>query len=458
MIHRFSLFLFHRDLRLDDNIGLLAALKESTTVIPVFICTPEQTQNNPYKGNATLQFLHESLIDLDLQLQKKNSRLHVFTGKTLDVLDVVYSQVPFSAVYSNIDYTPFAQKRDNAIRDWCTSKKIPFIMHHDALLTMPGSVLTKQNTPYTVYTPFTVRAKEISVPLPQVNSFTNFYTAPIQRSVLVTSALFAYQKMLNYVTNGGRTVGLRHLRNAQNLELYKEQRDFPALSATSFLGAHHKFGTVSIRETFHTIASLFGSNHTIINELYWRDFFTHVAFFFPHVFSGPFRKEYSAVPWKMNHEFFTAWKEGKTGYPIVDAGMRELYTTGFMHNRVRMITASFLVKHLHIHWQEGERYFATQLLDYDPAVNNGNWQWVASTGCDAQPYFRIFNPWLQQKKFDADCVYIKRFIPELASLSSKEIHNLEHERPLFLTEYPLPIVDHATATQATKLLYACIRH
>lgn len=457
MINHVSIFLFHRDLRLDDNIGLLTAMNESAMVIPIFICTPEQIEHNSYKGNASLQFLHESLVDLDHQLQQRNSRLYVFKGKTIDVLEELCSEISISGIYSNLDYTPFAKARDEAIRTFCLSKNIHCSFHHDALLTVPGAVLTKTGMPYTVYTPFMNKAREIAVSLPQSFSNSNFYREHITSSVPLTNTLFLYVQNTGYKTKGGRKSALAHLRQLENLSSYNEERNFPAQPKTSLLAPHHKFGTISIRETFHTVGSLFGYNHTLINELYWRDFFSHVAHFFPHVFSGPFRKEYARVPWKMNTDFFETWKEGNTGYPIVDAGMRELRTTGFMHNRVRMITASFLVKHLHIHWQEGEKYFATQLLDYDPAVNNGNWQWVASTGCDAQPYFRIFNPWLQQKKFDADCTYIHQYIPELRALTPKEIHNLEFERPLLLTEYPMPIVDHSEATAKTKLLYASIR-
>jgi deoxyribodipyrimidine photo-lyase len=218
------------------------------------------------------------------------------------------------------------------------------------------------------------------------------------------------------------------------------------------LSAHHKFGTVSIRETYQKIKNEFGIAHTLINELYWRDFFTHIGFHFPKVFVSAFNEKYEKIPWENNKTKFNHWCNGTTGFPIVDAGMRELGTTGFMHNRVRMVVASFLTKDLHIDWRWGEQFFANHLIDYDPAVNNGNWQWAASTGCDAQPYFRIFNPWSQQQKFDTNCIYIKKWIPELKNLTSREIHQLEN-KPSLVPNYPQPIINHNEAAFIAKQLF-----
>jgi deoxyribodipyrimidine photo-lyase len=240
---------------------------------------------------------------------------------------------------------------------------------------------------------------------------------------------------------------------AKRLTNYPETRNLPAVNGTSHLSAHHKFGTLSIRETHAAIVDAFGSHHTLINELYWRDFFTHIGYHFPRVYGSAFNTKYNAVKWDRNKSYYEAWCKGMTGFPIVDAGMRELNATGYMHNRVRMITASFLTKDLHLDWRHGERYFARQLVDYDPAVNNGNWQWSASTGCDAQPYFRIFNPWLQQKRFDPDCVYIKHWVPELSHLQPAVIHKLATSPSIRVVNYPKPIVDHSTESQKSKELF-----
>jgi deoxyribodipyrimidine photo-lyase len=237
---------------------------------------------------------------------------------------------------------------------------------------------------------------------------------------------------------------------------YDDERNLPALKGTTLLGPHNKFGTVSIREVYHLVVESLGVNHTLIRELYWRDFFTHIAWHFPHVFGHAFHRHYDAINWSKDMKLFNAWSEGRTGYPIVDAGMRELVATGFMHNRVRMIVASFLVKDLHLNWRWGEAFFARHLTDYDPAVNNGSWQWAASTGCDAQPYFRIFNPWLQQKRFDAECVYIRRWVPELKNLSDKAIHELGNPDTGRPEKYPHPIVEHALQKiQAEEMFRAC---
>jgi deoxyribodipyrimidine photo-lyase len=225
---------------------------------------------------------------------------------------------------------------------------------------------------------------------------------------------------------------------------YATDRDRMDRAGTTRLSAHHKFGTVSIRESYHTVAKTLGPGHPLIRQFYWRDFFTHIAWHFPHVFGHAFQRKYDSLIWRGREEWFEAWCAGRTGFPIVDAGMRELAATGFMHNRARMIVASFLVKDLHIDWRRGEQWFAQSLTDYDPAVNNGSWQWAASTGCDAQPYFRIFNPWLQQKRFDPDCVYIRRWVPELAETTPALIHGWHTPTMLDTGSYPRPIVDHDT--------------
>ncbi|MCM2325813.1 MAG: DNA photolyase family protein, partial [Candidatus Woesearchaeota archaeon] len=248
-----------------------------------------------------------------------------------------------------------------------------------------------------------------------------------------------YVKNPQLITHGGRKEGLKILSSLGRFAGYSEDRNYPSRELTTKLSPHNKFGTLSIRETYYEITRQLGEFSVLLNELYWRDFFTHIGYFFPHVFGHAFKNKYDNIKWKDDELKFKAWCEGKTGFPIVDAGMRELNSTGFMHNRVRMITASFLIKDLHIDWRKGEKYFATKLIDYDPCVNNGNWQWAASTGCDAQPYFRIFNPWLQQERYDYECRYIKRWLPELKDIGYKSIHNIKNEP---VKGYVSPIIRH----------------
>lgn len=291
---------------------------------------------------------------------------------------------------------------------------------------------------------------------PHINQSTNYYNEPLENDkgkTLLHEMLPPPNKHI--ALQGGRKEAKKLLH--QIISNHTTCCDIPRLHGTSHLSAHHKFGTISIRETYHALKNIDHTHYAPVRQLYWRDFFVHIAYHFPHIWHGPFHKKYIQIPWSNHVDLFEKWCHGETGFPIIDAGMKELNTTGYIHNRIRMITASFLVKHLHINWQWGEHYFAQQLIDYDPAVNNGNWQWVASTGCDAQPYFRIFNPWLQQAKFDPQCTYIKKWLPQLYSFSPKQLHNL-YKVPLLTKTYPKPIVDHATAVNHTKKIYQIIRN
>jgi deoxyribodipyrimidine photo-lyase len=308
----------------------------------------------------------------------------------------------------------------------------------------------KNGSPYSVFTPFYRNAS-----LLPVNPPVSTGTLRLIRDRIAGEER-SWQSILNVSfsggARGGRSEGLRLLSRLGEQERYAKTHDIPSIRTTR-LSAHLKFGTLSIRETYHAIGRRLGLSHPLLRQLYWRDFFTSIAFHFPHVFGGAFHPQYDKVPWMKDVASYKRWCEGTTGFPIVDAGMRELAQTGFMHNRVRMITASFLVKDLHVDWRWGERYFASKLSDYDPAVNNGNWQWAASTGCDAQPYFRIFNPWRQQLRFDPECSYIKRWVPELASLLPKQIHGWAKERPDRKVDYPSPLCDHAKESARALLMY-----
>lgn len=445
MKHTLALHIFRRDLRLQDNTALLHALKNSDKVIPCFIFDSRQISKNTYKSNNAIQFMINSLNELDKELKKKKSKLYVFYGTAETVVKKLLSKLPITLLTHNKDYTPFSIKRDKALEKLCTPKNIEYIALDDALLNPPQKVLKSDKKPYTVFTPYMRKAKKYKVDTPVQNKHSNYYTASIPGLISQTNIKRFYKENKDIKVTGGRTEGLKLLKKGIALKNYKASRNIPALDHTTHLSAHHKFGTISIRESYH--AMKYARQVDMLTELYWRDFFTQITYHFPHVIGSAFREKYNKLSWSKSQKNFDTWCNGQTGFPIIDAGMCELNTTGYMHNRIRMIVASFLVKDLHIDWRWGEQYFAQQLVDYDPAVNNGNWQWAASTGCDAQPYFRIFNPWLQQKKFDPECTYIKKWIPELAKASIKEIHN--HFKKSIEADYPQPMVEHSVEAKKT---------
>ncbi len=450
-----SLFIFRRDLRLFDNTALIQAIAQSEQVIPCFILDPRQIDDtNAYRSMNALQFMIESLQDLMEQLKEHNGTLYFFYGEADAVVEKLIKKESIDAVYVNQDYTPFSAHRDEQINKACIHHDVAFVAYHDALLTEPYEVLSLGNVPYAIFTPFFKTASKILVAQPQrLPREYAFYKKSIKsaESVTILKTIVSKQNKSLWV-HGGTANAKKILRTLKKFKNYAHDRNYPALD-TTYLSAHLKFGTVSVREVYHQMVDKLGHTHPLITQLYWRDFFTHVAYHSPFVFGEPFKEKYKKLPWNKNKKMFERWRTGTTGFPIVDAGMRQLNATGFMHNRVRMITASFLVKDLFINWLWGEKYFAQQLVDYDPAVNNGNWQWSASTGCDSQPYFRIFNPWLQQKKFDADCVYIKKWVPELKKIPSQAIHRWYAKHQDYDCEYPQPMVDHATQSRIAKELY-----
>ena len=438
-----SAFIFRRDLRLVDNLGLIKACEESE-VVCCFVLDPRQAQDHAYRSLNALEFMFRSLIELDLALQEKGGRLVVFEGKPEDAVRTLANGHDVKAVHVNEDYTPFSKERDKALKAVCESLSVSFHQHFDLLLAKPGEVLTQQGTPYTVFTPFFKSAINYSVPTPQPAPNGSFVSLDIGIDLQEAFGRYVPNPNEQLAVNGGRSEGLELIERATTLSEYGKKRDIPSLGYTTRLSAHHKFGTISIRETYHAARKAFGPGCKLISELYWRDFYSHLAHFFPKVFGSAFKDDYAAVEWDDDQERFEKWCSGMTGFPIVDAGMRELVQTGYMHNRVRMVVASFLTKDLHIDWRLGERFFARHLVDYDPAVNNGSWQWASSTGADGAPYFRIFNPWSQQVRFDPDCEYIKKWIPELQDVPAKALHKLADARPLIMPDsYPQPMVDHS---------------
>lgn len=439
-----SLFIFRRDLRLTDNTGLNNAFKQSEKIIPCFILDPRQSSSsNEYKSNNAIQFMLESLVDLNEALHKHNTQLYLFYDKAEEVIKKLITAMTINAVFFNRDYTPFSIKRDTAIATLCNQHNIICEQSNDALLHEPEDILKKDTSHYSIFTPFYKKAVILSVRQPDKLYKGKWFTGHIQNTIekAVLKKVLP-EKNKNIAYQGGTKKALTILKNIEQLKNYKHDHDYPSIN-TSHLSAHLKFGTVSVRQAYHTITQQLGYTHPLLRQLYWRDFFTHIAFHVPTIFGHPYQKKYAQLTWSNDKKLFKLWCQGKTGFPIIDAGMRELNTTGFMHNRVRMVVASFLVKDLYIDWQWGEKYFAQKLIDYDPAVNNGNWQWCASTGCDAQPYFRIFNPWLQQKKYDPECVYIKKWIPELQSYDNKTIHNWMKANSPLSKNYPRPIIEHS---------------
>lgn len=444
-----ALFIFRRDLRLEDNTGLISASKDSKIVIPAFIFDPMQAdkKKNLYFSNNAFEFLVESLDNLDSELRKKKGQLYLFEGIAHEVVEKLIKKEDIDTVYVNKDYTPFSKLRDKQIEDVCKKNNVKFHSLSDALLNEPERTLKSDGKPYTIFTPYWNNVSKIPVRNPTKNSYSNYYTGNIP----IQTSLTKYSNNKNLLRiHGGRVDGLKVLKKISQLEKYSDERDYPALDKTSKLSAHLKFGTVSIREAYQVVASTLNENHHLLRQFYWRDFFYHIAHNFPKVFGNAFQDKYDKVNWDNDNKLFDAWKNGLTGVPIVDAGMRELNATGYMHNRVRMIVASFLTKDLHIDWRLGEKYFAQKLVDYDPCINNGNWQWAASTGCDAQPYFRIFNPWRQQQRFDTECKYIKKWISELKDVEPNIIHNLENNT---LKNYPKPIINHSIESKNAILRY-----
>lgn len=456
---------FRRDLRIVDNTALEAAITSGATIIPIFIFTPTQIneKRNDYKSNKSVQFMIESLDDLNTEIKTvAKSSLFCFYGEPESLIPRIAKAFEADAVFLNLDYTPYSKKRDSAVEKAIKSIGKQFIPFHDVCLTIPGTITAgSSKAAYQKYTPFMNRVLAERKNFPSavnkhhsINFLDSAEKSKMQSKSPAVKQLLSSQVSLKdaytsytipsseTAVSGGRDFGLRILSSLKKFTKYATTRNMVATPTTN-LSAYLKFGCLSIREVYEKIVSSLGPSHELIRQLIWRDFYIHLMDAYPQVIGGALKPAYNKIRWKRNEKWFSAWKEGRTGFPIVDAGMRQLAETGFMHNRARMITASFLIKTLLIDWREGERHFANMLVDYDPAANNGNWQWVAGTGADSQPYFRVFNPWLQSEKHDPDAEYIKRWVPELAGVEAKDIHRWHREdiRNKYKDiEYPDPIV------------------
>ena len=444
-MYKKSLFIFRRDLRIEDNVGLIEALQNSEEVIPCFIYD-ENIIKKLKDSEFRWSFLNESLGELDNELKKKGTSLQILEGKPEKITDEIIKKHKLNAIFLNTDFTNYAQRRDEKIFQICKKNKISFHSTLDFLLHNPNEIKTNEGSPYTIYSFFYKKARQFPIKKIIKNIQKNYSKEIISNNEIKKS------KIKNNQIIGGRKEALKILKNLDKFRDYDKVRDFPGLNQTTMLSAHNKFGTISVREFHKEIKEVLGSDHTIMGEIYWREFFSHILFHFPFAQKTTFRKKFQKIPWSKSKESFKKWSKGETGFPIVDAGMRQLNQTGFMHNRVRMVVASFLTKDLHMDWRLGEKYFEEKLIDHDPAVNSGNWQWAASTGCDSVPYFRIFNPWRQQERFDLNCDYIKKWVPELEKIEPKIIHKLWEKFPTDL-EYPKPMLTHKIEAEKTKLIF-----
>lgn len=429
MEDKIVLFWFRRDLRLHDNHGLFQALTSGLPVLPVFIFDTEILEKLNSKTDARVSFIHAETKKIKTELEENGSTLKTFHSASLDAFKELVKTFDVVAVYSNKDYEPAALKRDKKIKTFLKDKGIEFLQFKDQVIFEENEVQKDDETPYTVFTAYSKKWNKTLKNNP-VSAYES--ENELDKLLKVSSSSFPKLKELGFEESDAefppRDFPEEIIRN------YAKTRDFPAEEeGTTRLGIHLRFGTVSIRQLVQKAAEL---SDVFLNELIWREFYMSVLWHFPHVVNKAFKPKYDFINWRNNEEEFERWCKGETGYPMVDAGMRELNATGFMHNRLRMVTASFLTKHLLIDWRWGEAYFAEKLLDYELASNNGNWQWAAGSGCDAAPYFRIFNPENQQKKFDPKDKYVMKWVPEMG-----------------MKRYPEPIVEHKEARERALRVY-----
>ncbi|TAK45646.1 MAG: deoxyribodipyrimidine photo-lyase [Saprospiraceae bacterium] len=427
-MEKVSLFWFRRDLRLFDNPALSAALSGEWPVLPVFIFDTNILDSIEDRADRRVNFIYREAEKLKKAIEQKGGRLEIHFGSPAGVFQFLTEKYRVAAVFANTDYEPYARKRDTGIEQLLASKGIAFCTFKDHVIFEKSEILKDDGTPYTVFTPYSKKWKTAlgSVPLKEFSLAGKWqHLLKEEPAPMPSLESMGFQKSRFDFPNTTVENDL--------LEDYTKTRDFPARDGTSRLGLHLRFGTISIRQL---VAQARSNSETFLNELVWREFFQMILWHFPKVVSQCFKPAYETIEWRNDEVEFHAWCEGRTGYPLVDAGMRELNATGFMHNRVRMVAASFLTKHLLTDWRWGEAYFATKLLDYELASNNGNWQWAAGTGCDAAPYFRIFSPASQAKKFDPKEAYLRKWVPELET-----------------RDYPPPIVEHQMARKRVLEAY-----
>ena len=422
-----NIFWFRRDLRLDDNTGFFHALNSGKQVLPIFIFDESILSQLP-KNDGRVTFIQQQLEKMQLELKKIGKSIAVFHGNTTDIFKQLLAENTIEAVYANHDYEPYARKRDLELFHLFNEHSVAFKTSKDQVIFEKSEVVKDDGLPYVVYTPYSNKWKSIFKTIELIDYKSENFLENI------TSHSYPFLSLADIGFEKSAIAPPNYDVSNELIDNYEATRNFPAVNKTSYLGVYLRFGSVSIRKMMAKAIAV--DNETFFKELIWREFFMQILWHFPHTKNASFRAKYDAIVWENNEDLFKKWCNGKTGYPFVDAGMRELNATGHMHNRVRMITASFLCKHLLIDWRWGETYFAQKLFDYEQASNVGNWQWAAGSGVDAAPYFRIFNPTEQIKKFDKDLKYIKKWIPELET-----------------TYYPQPIVDHKVARERCLQVY-----
>ena len=451
-----SIFIFRRDFRLTDNLGLIEALENSKNVIPIFIFTPEQIDKNSYKSDNAIQFMIESLTELENKIKKKKGQLYYFYGKQDKIISKIIKNNNIDAVYFNKDWTPYAIKRDEKINKLCIKKDIDCVQVEDYTLLPINKLLNQNEEVYKVYGAFYRNAKNFKVPKPKKIKTFNFNKIKTSDNIQLNYIDKFYQKNDNILVRGGRKNAQKILKTIKNFNQYSTKRNELDYE-TTHLSAYTKFGCVSIREVYHKMKKYLKPDNQLFNQLFWKEFYVYISKYIPHVLKGKSMKlKYDEIKWDDNNTIFKKWCEGKTGFPIVDAGMRELNKTGYMHNRSRLITSGFLVKLALIDWRKGEKYFAQKLTDYDPAQNNGGWQWSSGSGADSQPYFRIMSPISQSTKFDPDGSYIKKWIPELKDVEPKHLHDWEKFNNLYdlkKINYVEPCLDYKKARKRTMEIY-----
>lgn len=464
----YTLFIFRRDLRVIDNRGFDYVQSKYENVIPIFIFTPEQiTTKNKFISHHAIQFMVESLEDLDDTLREKGSTLHYFYGDNVEIVKQIKEKINVTHIVTNMDYTPYAKKRDRNIQTFCEKKQIQYELVEDYLLSPIGTFLKDDGDPYRVYSSFRDKVysldDNISKPITLYKNSKRLIHAKNIKSIKLKDVPFV--KGLNHTIElerkGGRKNGLLIFSKLSRFNKYNKERNTMSIETTR-LSAYIKFGCVSIREVYWKMKRVVGNNNgnELLNQLLWREFYYYIGHYFPEVLKGEnFNKkmDYLNKRWFNDTNEFNKWKKGMTGYPIVDAAMRELNNTGYMHNRGRLISANFLNRILGQDWRRGEKYFANCLVDYDPLVNNGNWQWIGSTGIDTKPYQqRIFNPWIQSDKYDKDAAYIYKWIPELKGVPANHIHKWDKycDDELYKdVEYPKPIVNYEERRNASLKMY-----
>lgn len=428
---KINLFWFRRDLRLDDNAAFDFALSAGN-VLPFFIFDPSILQSLETKDKR-VNFIYQQVLHLHQQLAAQNRAMLIFYGKPKDVFSQLFTQFDIANVFTNRDYEPAARARDTAIKKLATEYGVKFCRYKDHVIFEAGEILKNNQQPYTVFTPYSRKWMTQYLQKPPISYQSETKISAILASTEIPKKLQVIPSLEAMGFNSTENVVKMDVPDDEVIRHYDQNRDFPAQNGSSYIGPHLRFGTLSIRK----MATLgMDMNSTWLRQLIWRDFFSQILFYFPHTATQSFRPAYDAIPWRDAEKEFEKWCQGKTGFALVDAGMRELNQTGYMHNRVRMVCANFLTKLLLIDWRLGEAYFAQKLLDYDMSNNVGGWQWACGSGCDAAPYFRIFNPQLQIEKFDPKLRYIKTWIPE---------YGTEH--------YQAPMVDYKAARERALLIY-----